>query len=147
MVAELVFICFPISIFLCCVRDKKNLWKCLFKKIDEIQKRNILFKNLKNLWILNLGNLAPSDTQLQIMPDLDALWYTIVNKISLDMSGKTKTFIFYTCLEPQGIGICSALSQSWKTQKKALPVSNWYSKNKWKKYHLDRSDYLRLSCL
>ena len=87
MVAELVFICFPISIFLCCVRHKKNLWKCLFKKIDEIQKRNILFRILKNLWNLNLGNLAPSDTQLQIMPDLDALWYTIVNEI------------LYTCLE------------------------------------------------
>ena len=45
--------------------------------------------------------------------------------------------------DPSKLNILSRSSQSEKFQKKGLPISNWYSKNKWKKYQLDRSDYFK----
>ena len=65
---------------------KKSL-KMSFQRNQWNTEKKYSIQEFKNLWILNLGNLAPSDTKLQIMPDLDTLWNTIVNEV------------LYTCLE------------------------------------------------
>ena len=61
-------------------QDKKNLSIHAFSKNLRNAKKNISFQNLKNLWIINLGNSALDNTQLQIRPDLDLFWFIIRNQ-------------------------------------------------------------------